>query len=145
MDRGPVFFSQENQGGPNRSAPSLGSPSAEQRRAVLVGFQGSLERAIVDIIEPQGLEVTTAATPELVPEQSTSPPHLMVVSGRCGVLSVLELIEVFGTPRSTRVVVLLHGPDAEIERAYRAAGIRMVLTMPVGLQALLGAGGLEDV
>jgi hypothetical protein len=116
----------------------------ERRRAVLVGFHGSLERAIVDVIEPQGLVVTTVEAPERVAAHFTSLPHLVVVSGRCGLLSVLELVGRLGAPRSTRVVVLLHAPDAEVERAYRAAGIRMVLTMPVGLHALLAAGSLED-
>jgi hypothetical protein len=119
-------------------------PRDERPRAVLVGFHGGLERAIVDVIEPHGLVVTTAETPELVPAHFTSLPHLVVVSGRCRLPSVLELIGRLGTPRSTRIVVLLHGPDTETERAYRAAGIRMVLTMPVGLHALLAAGGVED-
>jgi hypothetical protein len=93
---------------------------------------------------PFGLDITTVSAPEQVPLQPRSVPQLVVVSGRCGPLAVLELIERLGKPRSTRVVVLLHGRDAEIERAYRAAGIRMVLTMPVGLHALLAAGDLEQ-
>lgn len=142
-ERGPVFFCTENPAAPNggeRVARS--SARSAQRIAVLVGFPPALERAIVGVVKPYGLDITTVSTPDQVPVQPPSVPQLVVVSGRCGPLSVLELIERLGKPRSTRVVVLLHGPNAEIERAYRAAGIRMVLTMPVGLHALLSAGNL---
>lgn len=119
--------------------------TARDRSALLVGFARGLQAAIGDLLQRHGFIVDVVAGPEtaLVALRQAA-PHLLVVTGRCGVEAILELIAVLPAPRRTRVVVLLPGPDPAAEREYRAAGVRVVLRMPVGADDLLRRAGIGE-
>ncbi len=108
------------------------------RYALVVGFRGGLQVAISDVLARHGFAVSTALETEQATQRfATDVPNLVVVTGRCGVEAILSLIAALPVPRTTRVVVLLPGPDPHAEREYRAAGVRVVLRMPVNAEDLV--------
>ncbi len=115
------------------------------RSALLVGFARGLQSAIGDLLQRHGFAVEHVPGPEHAALQvRTSPPHLLVITGRCGVDGLLSIMNELGAPRGTRIVVLLPGPDPVAEKQYRAAGVRVVLRMPVGADDLLRRAGVSE-
>lgn len=113
----------------------------QPRSAYVVGFTAGLQSAIGDLLGRHGFSVTPVHDAAAAARKAAArPPHLIVVTGRCGVEAILSLIHALPARRATRVVVLLPGPDVEAERRYRAAGVRVVLRMPVGAEDLMRAG-----
>jgi DNA-binding response OmpR family regulator len=111
---------------------------AHLRTAFIVGFVGGLQSAIADMLARHGFAVLPMAAPQhAIHRFSESVPNLVVVTGRCGVPDVVHLIDALPKPRTTRIVVLLPGPDPDAERQYRAAGVRVVLRMPVAVDDLI--------
>jgi ActR/RegA family two-component response regulator len=115
------------------------------RSALLVGFARGLQAAIGDLLERHGFTVDHVPGPEHAASHvRTAPPSLLVITGRCGVDGLLTIMGELQSPRRTRIVVLLPGPDPVAERQYRAAGVRVVLRMPVGAEDLLRRAGVGD-
>ncbi|HEU5210302.1 MAG TPA: hypothetical protein VFU06_12985 [Longimicrobiales bacterium] len=115
------------------------------RSALLVGFARGLQAAIGDLLQRHGFEVENVPGPDhAVLRVRTTPPHLLVITGRCGVDGLLTIMGELGAPRRTRIVVLLPGPDPVAEKQYRAAGVRVVLRMPVGAEDLLRRAGVGE-
>ncbi len=119
--------------------------TARDRSALLVGFAHGLQAAIGDLLQRHGFRVDVVpGTDKALTALQQAAPHLLVVTGRCGVDAILQLIAVLPSPRRTRIVVLLPGPDPAAERDYRAAGVRFVLRMPVGAEDLLRRAGIGE-
>ena len=111
------------------------------RTALLVGFSRDLERALAGFLARHGYTVMSTTAPEDAAVQlDRFRPDLMVVTDRVGRAVILSLLTRMGTARTTRVVVLLPGVDPEAESVYRAAGVRVVLRMPVRPDELVRAG-----
>lgn len=116
------------------------------RSALLVGFARGLQATIGDLLQRHGFEVQHVPGPEhAVVHVRTAPPNLLVITGRCGVEGLLSIMSELGAPRRTRIVVLLPGPDPVAEKQYRAAGVRVVLRMPVGAEDLLRRAGVGEI
>jgi len=115
------------------------------RSALLVGFAHGLQAAIGDLLQRHGFDVAHVPGPEHAALRvRTTPPSLLVITGRCGVEGLLSIMNELGAPRGTRIVVLLPGPDPVAEKQYRAAGVRVVLRMPVGADDLLRRAGVGE-
>lgn len=116
---------------------------SDARVALLVGFRPGLETAIAGLLEEAGVVVLRLPViSEADRVTSGRVPDLLVTSDRCNPDLILRLVASYGTPRRTRVIVLLAGRNAETERIYRDAGLRAILTMPVSAQDLIKAGQL---
>lgn len=126
-------------------SPSPADPSRRAddgaRTALLVGFSRDLESALAGFLGRHGFITLSAAAPEDAAAQLTRfRPDLMVITDRVGRAVILSLVTRLGERRTTRVVVLLPGVDPEAEAVYRAAGVRVVLRMPVRPDELVRAG-----
>ena len=108
-----------------------------QRVAVLMGFAGGLEDALASVLRSSGYSVLTTRSAAEAMELFKARADLFIASGRCSAASVVKLTESLGRPRAARVVVLLAGPDPEAERAYRSAGVKYVMHMPVRADDLI--------
>ena len=102
-----------------------------RRRAVIAGFSAGLSDVLTDYLAVRGFGVRQLATlHEAAEALLDTPAELFVVSGRKHIDAVVAVAQQLGTPRTTRIVVLLPGEDRALMEQYRQAGIHWVLTMP---------------
>jgi hypothetical protein len=114
---------------PNDVVADREPPTA--RRAVIAGFSTGLSEVLMDYLAERGFAVRQLATlQEAAHAMLEVPAELFVVSGRKHIDAVVAVAEQLGTPRTTRIVVLLPGEDRALLAQYRRAGIHWVLTMP---------------
>lgn len=106
--------------------------------AFLVGFPESLETALSVLLTSHHFSVQAIpSVSDAIEQLADTHVDLVLASSRCSSASVVKLTEALGQPRQTRVIVLLAGRDREVERRYRAAGLKYVMTMPVNAEDLL--------
>ncbi|HET9982336.1 MAG TPA: hypothetical protein VFQ38_02060 [Longimicrobiales bacterium] len=113
--------------------------SRERRVALLAGFGRSLAAAIGDFLRMRGFSACEAPTVESgVRLLDQASPDLVVVSGRDVEPEAVARLRAPGSVRPV-IVVLLPGPDERVERTYLELGIRRILVMPAGADALSAA------
>jgi len=104
----------------------------------LIGFATRLGDTLADFYRERGFEVmdfpSTAHATEML---RYCPADLIVAFGSFHANGIHELLETLGSPRRTRIIVMLPAPDPELERRYHALGIHVVLPMPVSPAQLL--------
>ncbi|MBX6366094.1 MAG: hypothetical protein IRZ00_19780 [Gemmatimonadetes bacterium] len=118
---------------------AVGDAARERRVALLVGFRRSLAAAIADFLHVRGYVARVAATVEQgIGMLAGASADLWVVSG---IRVEPESVAALRAPGSVRpvIVVLLSRPDDRLEQRYRALGIRRILVMPAGADALSAA------
>lgn len=116
-----------------------GDAARERRVALLVGFRRSLAAAIADFLHVRGYAARVAGTVEQgIGMLAGASADLWVVSG---IRVEPESVAALRAPGSVRpvIVVLLSRPDDRLEQTYRALGIRRILVMPAGADALSAA------
>lgn len=124
--------------------PCSAAHMSAARSALLVGFARGLQAAIADLLQRHGFSVEHVSGPDdAVLHVRATPPNLLVITGRCGVDGLVRIMGELPAPRNTRIVVLLPGPDPAAEKQYRAAGVRVVLRMPVGAEDLVRRAGID--
>jgi DNA-binding response OmpR family regulator len=124
----------------SRPDANAGDPLTS-RIAALVGFPPGLAEALTVLLTSRHFAIhqTPSASKTIELFQSVD-LDLVVASNRCPPESIVELTAALGHPRRARVIVLLAGKNDDVERRYRDAGLRYVLTMPVTAEDLLRAG-----
>jgi DNA-binding response OmpR family regulator len=110
----------------------VSAQAGTRRRAIVAGFSPGLSNVLADYLAHRGFDVRAVPTLQDVTGALTQQPaDLLVISGRKHIDAVVDVVSELGSPRTTRIVVLLPAEDQVLLRQYREIGIHWVLTMPV--------------